>query len=60
MNVKPSKAGNSIRAIADNIKAQTELEKTLMAGILARAAKIADNHDKLITEVSKTLQEDFD
>lgn len=58
MSVKPSKAGNNLREIADCIKAQTEVEKMVISRILGAAAKIADNQDKLISEVSGVLQGD--
>ncbi len=58
--VKPSKAGDSLRAIADRIEAQNAVEKMALARILGAAAAIAENHDRLITEVSETLQADLD
>ncbi|MCU0552665.1 MAG: hypothetical protein MUC48_25325 [Leptolyngbya sp. Prado105] len=53
-------AGDRIRKIADQLKQETSLQIKATSRILAAAAQISENHDRLIEEVVEMVEEDLD
>jgi hypothetical protein len=58
---KQSKArlGDQIRSIADRLKQETDIQIKATSKILGTAAQIAENHDRLITEVVDMVESDL-
>lgn len=53
-------AGDRIRAIADQLRQETNLQIKATSRILGAAAQISENHDRLIDEVVEMVEEDLD
>ncbi len=51
--------GDCLREVADRLTAEREIQIKATARILGAAAQIAQNHDRLISEVSEMVQEDL-
>ena len=54
-----SKIGNDIRREVARLRAERQEQIKAMSRILSAASKMAINYDKLVEEVSTTLQEDL-
>lgn len=52
--------GEQVRKIADQLKAETDLQVKVTSRILGAAAQIANNHDQLIGEVVEMVEEDLE
>lgn len=57
---RKQKLGDRVRSIADRLKQETEVQIKATSRILSAAAKIAENHDRLIDEVVDMVEEDID
>lgn len=57
--ITQSKIGNDIRREVARLRAERQTQIKAMSRILSAASKIAINYDKLVEEVSTTLQEDL-
>lgn len=53
-------AGDRIRKIADQLKQETSLQIKATSRILAAAAQISENHDRLIEEVVEMIEDDLE
>jgi len=51
--------GDRLREVADRLTAEREVQIKATARILGAAAQIAQNHDRLISEVSEMVQGDL-
>jgi hypothetical protein len=56
----PETAGDRIRKIADRLKQETSVQIKATSRILAAAAQISQNHDRLIEEVVEMVEEDLE
>jgi hypothetical protein len=56
----PETAGDRIRKIADQLKQETSVQIKATSRILAAAAQISQNHDRLIEEVVEMVEEDLE
>lgn len=54
------KAGDSIRAIAAQLRAEREIQIQATARLLSAASRLAILNDRIVDEVSETLQSDLD
>lgn len=54
------KAGDSIRAIAAQLRAEREIQIQATARLLSAASRLAILNDRTISEVSEALQADLD
>jgi hypothetical protein len=52
--------GETVRQIADQLKQESSLQIKATSHILGAAAQIAENHDRLISEVVDMIEEDLD
>lgn len=57
--ITPSPLGNKIRAEVARLRQEREIQRQAMIRILGAAAQIADNHDRLITEVVEVAEADL-
>ncbi|MBF2019594.1 MAG: hypothetical protein IGR93_05675 [Hydrococcus sp. C42_A2020_068] len=57
---RKQKLSDRVRSIADRLKQETEVQIKTTSRILSAAAKIAENHDRLIDEVVDMVEEDID
>ncbi|MGQ9865230.1 MAG: hypothetical protein ACUVSQ_02945 [Pseudanabaenaceae cyanobacterium] len=55
----PKTMGDRLREVADRLTAEREVQIKATARILGAAAQIAQNHDRLISEVSEMVQADL-
>jgi hypothetical protein len=51
--------GDQIRSIADRLKQETDVQIKVTSKILGAAAQIAENHDRLISEVVDMVESDL-
>ncbi|GEM_PF-1224690 len=51
--------GDQIRSIADRLKQETDIQIKVTSKILGAAAQIAENHDRLISEVVDIVESDL-
>jgi hypothetical protein len=56
---KKERLGDKMIALANTIKAENDLQIKITSRILDSAAQIADNHDRLITEVVEMVNDDL-
>lgn len=54
-----AKLGDQIRSIADRLKQETDVQIKATSRILGAAAQIAENHDRLISEVVDMVESDL-
>ncbi|MGF2036950.1 MAG: hypothetical protein RMZ43_016815 [Nostoc sp. CmiVER01] len=54
-----ARLGDQIRSIADRLKQETDIQIKVTSKILGAAAQIAENHDRLITEVVDMVESDL-
>ncbi|WP_375513117.1 hypothetical protein [uncultured Nostoc sp.] len=54
-----ARLGDQIRSIADRLKQETDVQIKATSKILGAAAQIAENHDRLITEVVDVVESDL-
>lgn len=54
-----ARLGDQIRSIADRLKQETDVQIKVTSKILGAAAKIAENHDRLISEVVDMVESDL-
>ena len=54
-----ARLGEQIRSIADRLKQETDVQIQATSRILGAAAQIAENHDRLITEVVDMVESDL-
>ncbi|OLP19838.1 hypothetical protein BST81_03430 [Leptolyngbya sp. 'hensonii'] len=52
--------GDKIRGIADQLRQDTEVQIKATSRILGAAAQIAQNHDRLIDEVTEMVEQDLE
>jgi ATP-dependent Lon protease len=57
---QPSGLGSKIRHIADQLAQETDIQIKATSSILSAAAKISNNHDRLIREVVDMIEKDLD
>jgi hypothetical protein len=58
--IKPKQTlGEQVRKIADQLKQETHLQIKATSRILGAAAQIAENHDRLIDEVTDMVEDDL-
>lgn len=57
--IPQSKIGNQIRSEITRLRAERQTQIKAMSQILSASSKMAINYDKLVQEVSETLQEDL-
>lgn len=55
-----SSLGDRIRTIADQLRQEDEVQIKATSRILGAAAKLAENHDRLIDEVVEMVEDDLD
>lgn len=60
METTKKKAGDSIRAIAAQPRQECEIQIKATARLLSAASRLAIMNDRVISEVSETLQADLD
>lgn len=58
--VKPSRAGDKIRALAAEMRAQSEADKKALARLVGAAAQIAQNCDRIIDEAARAAEDALD
>lgn len=54
-----ARLGDQIRSIADRLKQETDIQIKATSKILGAAAQIAENHDRLISEVVNMVESDL-
>ncbi|WP_375506410.1 hypothetical protein [uncultured Nostoc sp.] len=54
-----ARLGDQIRSIANRLKQETDVQIKVTSKILGAAAQIAENHDRLITEVVDMVESDL-
>ncbi|MEH2081587.1 MAG: hypothetical protein V7K89_16755 [Nostoc sp.] len=54
-----ARLGDQIRSIADRLKQETDIQIQATSRILGAAAQIAENHDRLISEVVDMVESDL-
>ncbi|MCC5606738.1 hypothetical protein LC612_08045 [Nostoc sp. CHAB 5834] len=54
-----ARLGDQIRSIADRLKQETDVQIKVTSKILGAAAQIAENHDRLISEVVDMVESDL-
>jgi hypothetical protein len=59
-NSEKSTLANRIRSIASQLRQEDEVQIKATSRILGAAAKLAENHDRLIDEVVEMVEEDLD
>jgi ribosomal protein L21 len=60
-SAKPKETiGEQVRRIADRLKQETNVQIKVTSRILGAAAKISENHEKLIDEVVEMVEEDLE
>lgn len=58
--VPPSRQGNKLREVARQLRQEEQVTAEAASRITGAAAKMADNQDRLITEVADMVNEDLD